>query len=151
MLYSLGSVSFEKLPTGLQEVSHAGTGDFATHPVLGDVPPLEWVGPGQEVWSFKGVLLTAFSARTIGDSGLSQIDALHAMRTSGQAQFLMRGDGVPLGWVVVTKVSERSRMLLQNGVGEEIQVDISVKKTGAPSAQNAVEALFAILPPGSGF
>ena len=44
----------------------------------------------------------------------------------------MRGDGVPLGWFVVTKVGSTSQYLDAKGVGQQISVDISLLRADAP-------------------
>ncbi len=128
MLAQLGSVIFEVLPVGLDGIDHSGTASFARHPVLGEMPPLEFTGEGSETWRLHGELRPEFSARNLGDSGLSGIDELHAMRRAGQAVFLMRGDGVPMGWVVITHVSERSRRLMANGVGRVVEFEVDVAR-----------------------
>ena len=136
MLMGLGSVVFETLPIGLDEIDHGGTASFAEHAVLGDMPPLEFTGKGPETWRIRGTLLPEFSISVgagDGSGGLSDLTALHAMRESGQAQFLMRGDGVPLGWVVLTRVTERSRRLNPQGVGRIIDVEVDVSRCGTPS------------------
>ena len=45
----------------------------------------------------------------------------------------MRGDGAQMGWVVIEKVDERSTYLDAKGVGQVIEIDISVKRSSKPS------------------
>ena len=149
MLMCLGAVVFEILPIGLDEIDHGATASFAQHAVLGDMPPLEFTGKGPETWRIRGTLLPEFSINAgVGDGsgGLSDIDALHTMRESGQAQYLMRGDGVPLGWVVLTRVTERSRKLNPQGVGRIIDVEIDVSRCGTPGI--AGSPLLSLMPSG---
>ena len=152
MLLNLGSVVFEILPIGLDEINHGATASFASHPVLGDMPPLEFTGKGPEIWSIRGTLMPEFSANAgVGDGsgGLSDIDALHAMRRSGQAQPLVRGDGVNMGYVVLTHVAERSSKLNAEGIGRIIEIDIDVTAATAPTSVSAVYSLTGALPGGS--
>jgi phage protein U len=132
MLLGLGSVVFRILPIGLDEIDHAATASFAAHPVLGDMPSLEFTGKGPETWRIRGTLMPEFSAGTGAGDGQDDLNALHAMRESGQAQYLMRGDGVPLHWVVITRVAERSRRLNAKGVGRIIEVEIDVVRALKP-------------------
>lgn len=137
MLMILGDVIFEVAPVNVDETDHAGTASFAHHPVLGEMPPLEFTGEGPENWRLRGRILPEFNERAGLDSGLEAIDAIHAMRRSGQAQWLMRGDGVPLGWVVILHASERSRRLNAIGVGRIIEFEIDLtraKQSGADLA-----------------
>jgi|ERR1035437_3470882 phage protein U len=128
MLAQLGSVIFEIAPIGLTEIDHGASASFAAHPVLGEMPPLEFTGEGPEEWRLRGTLLPEFNVRAGLADGLADLDALHAMRRSGQAQFLMRGDGVPMGWVVITRVTDRSHRLNAVGVGRIIDVEIDVSR-----------------------
>jgi hypothetical protein len=146
MLMQLGSVVFEIAPIGLDTVDHAGGASFAAHAVLGDMPALEFTGPGSEDWNIRATLLPEFSASVGAGDGQADLAALHAMRVSGAAQYLMRGDGTPLGWVVLKHVSERSRRLNATGVGRIIEVDVSVTRTSQPSADQAAAALLSLLP-----
>jgi len=146
ILMQLGAVVFRIAPLGLQEIDHTGTASFAAHQVVGDMPPLEFTGEGPETWSIHATLLPEFSARAGAGDGAADLDALHAMRKSGAAQFLMRGDGVPMGWVVILRVSERSRRLNAAGVGREIEVSIDVKRAQTPDASSAV--LLSLMPAG---
>jgi phage protein U len=44
----------------------------------------------------------------------------------------MRGDGTALGWFVIEKISERASYLDRNGVGQVIELDITVKRSDPP-------------------
>lgn len=128
MLAMLGSIIFDIAPIGLTEIDHGASASFAEHPVLGEMPPLEFTGEGPEEWRLRGTLMPEFNVRAGVASGLADLDALHAMRRSGQAQHLMRGDGVPMGWVAITRVTDRSHRLNAVGVGRIIEVEIDVKR-----------------------
>ncbi len=137
----LGGVIFDVAPVGIDEIDHAGTASFASHPVLGATPPLEFTGDGGEQWRIRGTLLPEFSARMGAGTGLDDVAALHAMRKSGAAQFLMRGDGVPMGWVVIRRVTERSRRLNAAGIGRVIDVEIDVRAATKPMADDIASLL----------
>lgn len=140
MLMQLGAVQFDVVPINTHEYDHAGSASFAAHPVVGAMPPLEAVGEGQESWTIRGKL---FPHRF---GGLAELDTLHAMRRAQQPQFLMRGDGVPMGWVVIIRVQEKSSYLDREGVGRVIEFDVSVRRSQPPNAAgmfNALVSLFA--------
>jgi len=127
MLMQLGSVQFEVTPFNTHEYSHTHATDFAEKPVVGARKILEWVGEGDETWQISGRL---FPKKLGGLDGLAR---LHAARASGQPQYLMRGDGRPMGFVAILSVSEKSTHLDVDGVGRVIDFDISVKQAGTPS------------------
>ena len=128
MLMSLGPVQFEVYPFNATGYTHEHEAAFAEKPVVGAMPPLEWVGQGAESWTISARLFPAKFG------GLGDLQLLYQVRASGLPHYLMRGDGTPLGWVVVESVSEKSSYLDAKGVGQIIDVDISVKRSGKPSA-----------------
>jgi phage protein U len=128
MLMMLGPVQFEVLPFNTNNIGHGHEASFAEKPVLGTRPPLEFVGEGAESWTIKAKLFP----EKFG--GLDQLNTLYQARSSGQPQYLMRGDGTVMGWVVILSVNERSTYLDARGVGKAIDLDISVKRCDAPSA-----------------
>ncbi len=127
MLMVLGPVQFEVWPFNATDYEHGHESAFAEKPVLGARPPLEWVGEGPETWTIKARIFP----RRFG--GLEDLKKLAAARASGRPQYLMRGDGAQMGWVVIERVQERSTYLDAKGVGQVIEVDISVKRSAKPS------------------
>lgn len=128
MLMSIGPVEFEVLPFNTDGYGHTHEATYAEKAVLGTRPPLEFVGEGPEAWTIKAKLFP----EKFG--GMGHLKKLYQARSSGRAQYMMRGDGALMGWVVVTNVSERSSYLDAQGVGKVIEVDISVKAASKPSA-----------------
>lgn len=138
MLAQLGPLQFQVHPFNMNENDHEAGASFASHEVLGRMPPLEFVGEAPETWSVRGKLFP----HKLG--GLDEMAALHAMRRSGSAHFFMRGDGVPLGWVVIETAREKSSYLDSSGVGRVIEFEISLKRADRPSAAGIVNALMSL-------
>ena len=128
MLMMLGPVRFEIVPFNATGYDHAHEAAFVEKPVLGAPMPLEYVGEGAETWGLRAKL---FPDRF---GGLSALDRLEQARRAGQPQYMMRGDGALMGWVVIEKVSERSSWLGPGGVGKIIEIDIALRRTTAPGA-----------------
>lgn len=126
MLMVLGALKFEVWPFNPTETGSEEGGEFVEKPVMGRRPPLEFVGEAQESFTISVKLFPA----KLG--GLGSLDKLKAIRLSGIPQYLMRGDGVPLGWFVVTKVGSTSNYLDAKGVGQQINIDISLLRADAP-------------------
>lgn len=139
MLMQLGSVTFDVVHFNTHENSRSSEATFAEKSVLGRRPPLEFVGEGGETFTIKGKI---FPHKFGGLDGLALLDAA---RRSGAAQFLMRGDGTPLGFFVVESVSEASKHLDATGVGREITYDVTIKRSDAPSALGYFNSIFALL------
>ena len=128
MLMMLGPVQFDVVPFNTSDYSRGHEAGFAEKPVLGTRPPLEFVGEGPETWTIKAKLFP----EKFG--GMGQMELLYQARSSGRPQYLMRGDGAVMGWVVIVSVQERATYLDRKGVGKVIEVDISVKRCGSPSS-----------------
>lgn len=138
MLAQLGPLQFTVHPFNMNENDHDAGASFAAHEILGRMPSLEFVGEAAETWSVRGKL---FPHRL---GGLDEMAALHAMRRSGTAHFFMRGDGVPMGWVVIETVREKSSYLDAAGVGRVIEFEISLKRADGPSASGIFNALMSL-------
>lgn len=128
MLMMIGPVKFEVTPFNATDYGHSAESTFVEKPVLGARMPLEWVGEGAETWTIRAKL---FPNRF---GGLGDLKVLQLARASGRPQYLMRGDGSLMGWVVIESVSEQSTYLDASGVGQVIDVDISVRRCQGPSA-----------------
>lgn len=138
MLYQLGNVTFQVVPFNADGVDGVVTASYVEHPVVGVRPPLEFTGAGPEPLRLQGKIFPAKFG------GLADLEALKAMCRSGNAQFLMRGDGTPLGWMVIERVAERARYLDASGVGRVIAFDVSLRLAQAPSAAGVFNALVGI-------
>ena len=138
MLYQLGSLAVKVAPFNVDKVQYDGTTDYVAKPVVGAEPPMEYVGEGANTWRLSGKLFP----KVIG--GMDELGILHSMRQSGSPQFFQRGDGVPMGWVVIENVSERSTHLAADGVGQQIEVDIQLRRAGKPSQLSLFSVLVGI-------
>ncbi|RRY08791.1 phage tail protein [Brucella anthropi] len=127
MLAALGSTLFEVSPLNFHETSHETGGDFAEKSVMGRRPTLEWVGESSENWTIQGRLFP----HKFG--GLSNLEGLHQQRRAGKPLPYMRGDGTPLGWVVIEKISEQSSYIDAKGLGRVIEFTVSVKRSDPPA------------------
>lgn len=144
MLAQIGQIQFEVAPFNMHETSHEAGASFASHEVVGAMPPLEFVGEAAESWTVRGRLFPLrFSQLGVG-SGTSQLGSMHAMRAGGSAQFFMRGDGVPMGWVVIESISETSTYIGADGVGKVIEFEVKLKRSQGPSADGIFNALIGL-------
>jgi uncharacterized protein len=128
MLMMIGPVRFEIAPLNATGFDHGHEAGFAEKPVLGTRPPLEFVGAGPESWTINARLFP----HKFG--GLGDLERLAQARASGLPQYMMRGDGSLMGWVVITQVSEKWSYLDAKGIGRVVDVTISVQRCQGPSA-----------------
>lgn len=139
MLYQLGALSIQVAPFNVHDVSETGDTEYAVKPVVGREPPLEFVGEGGNEMSLSGRLFP----HEFG--GLSELDVLQQMRSSGKPQYLMRGDGRPLGWFAILTVDAKSSFLDRKGVGRRVDVSISLRRAQTPSAQSFFSLMAGLL------
>ncbi len=135
MLMMIGPVRLKVAPFNVTSYEQTRETAFVAKPVLGGREPMEYVGEGPAVLNITGKL---FPERF---GGMSSLGVLNAARASGIQQWLMRGDGGMMGWVVIERVTERSSYLDRNGVGRMIDVEIGLRRVGIPLAATFFSAL----------
>jgi phage protein U len=133
MLMVLGPVVFEIAPVNIQKWERDGQTKFVEHKVVGAEPIYEFTGAGERNIELKGKLFPEHFG------GLSAMDVLEGMRRSGQPQHLMRGDGYPVGWVLVEKFKEDHGTLNGVGVGREVEFTIQCIICNPPSPSSYID------------
>lgn len=139
MLMQLGATTFEVVPMNTHETAFAGEASHVDKAVMGRRPPLEFVGEGPDTRTLSCRLFPAKFG------GLSSLDELHQQRISGKALPLMRGDGTPLGWYVIERINERASYLDPHGVGQVVEVELSLKRTDPPMAGSVFSIIAGLL------
>ncbi len=127
MLYIVGGVVIEVVGFNVTESDASFEASFAEKAVVGRRPVLEAVGEGPETLSLSGRLFP----RKFG--GLTEVEALQAQRQAQQAVHVLRGDGVPLGFFVITAMTAKHTKLDQQGVGQIVDFDIKLKRSDPPA------------------
>lgn len=135
MLLMIGPVRMKVAPFNVTGYEQTRETSYVSKPVLGGREPLEYVGEGAATVNVAAVLFP----EKFG--GLSGLEILNLARASGTPQWLMRGDGGMMGWVVIDRVTERSSYLDKYGVGRKVEVDISLRRVGTPLAATFFSAL----------
>lgn len=124
------------------EASLTGTADYAAKDVLGTAKPREAVGEGDEEFKIAGRLFPQKFPR----SGLEELSALHEMRRSQVPQIFVRGDGLNMGWWLITHVSEKHTYLDRTGVGKFIEFDLTMVRSPSPPSIGAyLSTIFRLL------
>jgi phage protein U len=135
MLMMIGPVRFKVAPFNATAATFTHGADFAEKPVMGVRPPLEFVGDSGQSWTINAHL---FPERFGGESNLL---ALRVIRASGIPQYMIRGDGLVMGWVALMQVAERSSYFDRRGRGRVIDVDITLRRAKAPHPAGFFAAL----------
>jgi phage protein U len=122
---SLGPVVFDLVANLTGHESEATTA-FAKHEVMGGSPVYEAVGENEGSFTLTGIIHPEHFG------GLATLDVLEAARTASIPLPLMRGDFVPLGWVLIDNVSQQAGILNAHGVGREIKFTVKLIRVGPP-------------------
>lgn len=140
MLYMLGPVIFEIWPVNLTDIEKTSEAGIVDKPVLSRRPPLEFVGDGPQTMRMNAKLFP----QKFG--GVGTVATLDAMKSSGLPQYLMRGDGVPQGWFMVDRISERHTYLDARGVGKVVDVSIELRRSDPPNVADFFSSIVGLLP-----
>lgn len=135
MLMMIGAVAVEVWPFNATEYAQQDAGRFAEKSVIGRRPILEAVGEGE------GSLTVTCKVFPQKLGGLDHIEVLQGQRAAQAAMPVMRGDGVPLGFMVITDIRVRHEHLDARGVGRVVTCEISLKKSEPPAASAIVAML----------
>jgi hypothetical protein len=135
MLLMIGPVRMTVAPFNVTAYDQTRETSFVAKPVLGGREPMEYVGEGPATLNV--------SARLFPEKfgGLFGVEVLNLARASGSPQWLMRGDGGLMGWVVIERMTEKASHLDASGVGRIVDVEISLRRVGIPLAATFFSAL----------
>ncbi len=126
MLYMLGGVVFDVIPTNLEAASRERGQTWAVKEVIGSQPTREAMGVADAPVTLKGKLFTH-------RFGMGDLETLAAMAEGTAPQMLIRGDGLVLGWHCVERLKEKHSYLDASGVGKiiEFEIELMQSPTGA--------------------
>lgn len=126
MLMTIGPVTLDIWPLNVTDTTRSAGAEYAEKGIIGRRPALEFVGEAPEQLTLSAKLFPS----KLG--GLDELNNLDTIRRSGLPQYVMRGDGRPLGWFVISAVTEDSSHLDAQGVGQVIEVEIDLVRADGP-------------------
>ena len=138
MLYAIGPLIVSVFPFNADKVNRETEAAFVEKPVLGRRPPLEAVGEGPQTLSLSGTLFP------LKLGGLDELELAQRLQAAQTPLSVMRGDGFPLGWFVITAIREAGDWLAADGVPQVVQYEISLKRDDAPAAMDFASDLFSV-------
>lgn len=143
MLYSIGALTLDTRPFGVDEVQRTGTVDFAEKPLIGTMPSREFMGEGADKITLSGQLLP------FKTGGLTELELAKSMMLAGRPLPVLRGDGARLGWFTIDKISEGHKELMRDGVGFFIRHSMELTKdrpdAASPAVIGTILSLFGLL------
>lgn len=140
MLLQVGPLQFSIEPMNAHQVERAASTDYAKKDVIGRRKVYEHTGEGDDRYTIRGRLYPF----KLG--GLGALSLAHTIREQGAPQMAVRGDGRVLGWMVITEITERQEYLADDGVGQLIEVDLTMERADSPTAQGYFSSLMGLAP-----
>jgi phage protein U len=116
MLFQVGAVAIDVRPFNIDSVEREGAADFADKDLLGRRKGSEAVGIGTETLQLKGTVLP-FRRR---GNGLPALETQWGQMRAQEPVFVLRGDGMVMGWMRIDSIKEAHSHLAQGGVGHEM-------------------------------
>lgn len=124
-LMALGPVLFDRV-NNLSETEFESEAAFAKHDVVGGDPVYEAMGGEGARFTLTGII----HPEHFGVNGaLARLESAQAAQTPLP---LMRGDFVPVGWVVIEKLNRADKSLGFFGMGREIDFTVNLIRVSRP-------------------
>jgi phage protein U len=136
----VGPLQFSITPLNAHAIDRAASTDYAKKDVIGRRRVYEHTGEGDDRVTVRGLLFPY----KLG--GLGSLTLAHTIREQGQPQMVVRGDGRVFGWYVITEVSEKHTYLAGDGVGQQVEVELTMERADSPTQQQYFSSLFGLAP-----
>jgi phage protein U len=128
MLFLLGGVRITHSGFNVDKMGRENRSEFAEYKVVGAEPKYEFMGDAERKITLSGKIYP------LALGGYSALSTLEAMRQSGLPTMLVRGDGGFFAWVIIDNVSETHNWLTYQGVGQEVEHQITLLRADPPLA-----------------
>ena len=122
MLMTLGQFVFGMTTMAYQDMQRQNQWRHPSHSRVGARPARQYVGPGDETISLKGVIAPELTGKT------KTLDELRVMANSGHAWALVNGTGDIFGAYVIESISETSAYFLPNGMPRRIEFTLALAR-----------------------
>lgn len=99
---------------------------------------LQWSqGPTQPGGVPRATFVEGQGAGSPTSGGLGHLDVMDNMRRLAQVHALVRGDGWHLGWFAIQKLTRNSTFIGNDGIGKQIEFEVTFTRFPIPSDPNA--------------
>lgn len=122
MLMALGQFVFGMSTLAYQDMQRQNQWRHPSHSRVGAMPARQYVGPGDETISLKGVLAPELTGKT------KTLDELRSMAGTGQAWALVSGTGEVLGAYVIESINETGSHFLPDGTPRRIDFTLALAR-----------------------
>ena len=135
-MMALGEYRFSVSTAAYQEFTHSAEFRWASQERLGRLPARQYLGPGEETISLRGVLHPHYRG------GLGQIDAMRAEAARGEPLEMSEGTGRIWGKWVITRVEETRRVFDADGAPRRIEFRLQLARYGEEQNRSLRQIVF---------
>ena len=135
-MMALGEYRFSLTTAAYQEFTHSAEYRWAAQERLGRLPAQQYVGPGRETISLRGVLYPRFRG------GLGQLDRMRAEAGRGVSLEMTEGSGRVWGRWVITRVEETRRIFDPDGTPRKIEFRLELRRYGQEENRSQQQIVF---------
>lgn len=132
VMMQLGTFQFSLSTAAYQELTRKTEYRWASQDRFGDMPFLQFTGPGSDGITLTGTIYTEFRG------GTGQIDELRGMAALGLPQLLVDGTGRVMGKWVIESVDEGQSVFAAQGMARKQTFTVTIKKRPETSAVSSV-------------
>lgn len=125
VMMQLGSFQFAVSTAAYQELMRSTEHRWPAQERFGQLPALQYTGPGADTITLAGVVYPEFRG------GTGQIERLRALADRGEPQLLVDGLGNVHGRWVVERIEERQTVFAARGVPRRQDFTLTLRKYDA--------------------
>ena len=137
-MLALGEYRFGVAAAAYQELTRAAEYRWASQERLGRRPARQYLGPGQETISLRGVIHPHYRG------GAGQLDRMCAEAAKGEPLLLTGGDGAALGDWCILRVEEIRRVFDPDGAPRRVEFRLELARYGEDENRSLRQIVFGV-------
>ena len=135
-MMALGEYRFSLSTAAYQEFSHSAEYRWAAQDRIGRLPARQYVGPGAETISLRGLIYPHFRG------GLGQLGRMRNEAGRGEPLDMTEGNGRVWGLWVIIRVEETRRVFEADGVPRQIEFRLELARYAEDQEQSLQQVVF---------
>ena len=135
-MMALGEYRFSLTTAAYEEFTHSAEYRWAAQERLGRLPARQYLGPGSETVSLRGVLHPHYRG------GMGQLDRMRTEAARGEPLRMTEGNGRIWGDWVVTRVEETRRVFDADGAPRRVEFRLELARYGEDRNQSLQQQVF---------
>lgn len=135
-MMALGDFAFSISTAAYDELCRDNEWRWPAVDTIGSRPARQYIGPGDETISLRGIIYPHFVAQ---DRGLDQMDDLRALADKGLSRLLVDGRGLLWGEFCMLRLRETQRVFFSDGTPRSVEFELELGNSGVKTEQSSAE------------